>query len=480
MSNTLENTYVDDLEQIKRLRRAKEVQTLSINHDTHEGIFKGSSKKNYSTTLNACTCRDFIVRKQPCKHIYKLALELGVIDFPDNINSLPTAKSHTMQVSRKEITYKKKFKANTNSFIAIDLETTGVSYRVDKIIEIGALKVIGGKIVDTFVSLINPGIPIPPDATHINRITNAMVNNQPTFKDIFPSFVTFIEDLPLVAHNAPFDAKFLVSAFNNFDTELPNQFIDTLSISRKFFPNSPNHKLATLNTYLDLNGYASHRALDDAYVTYLLYMKCFEVENNTTINKLSPFPLQTLITDTLNSPQSQTTSTDTLSPAQSQTISTDTSSLPQSQTSSIDTLSPSQSQTSITDTLSLSQSQTTSTDTLSPAQSQTLVIDTLSPPQSQATTATEIPNNNSSTINTITQLENCSEIVDNKSQKNKITAIILCLLLGVIGIHRFYVGKHISGIIFLLTGGIGGLGIIFDLILLLRNQFTDKDGKHLT
>lgn len=394
MSNVLENTYVDDLEQIKRLRNAKTVQPLSINHDTCEGIFKGSSKECYSTTLNSCTCRDFIVRNQPCKHIYKLALELGVIDFQDNIDISIKSSTTATQTQKKEITYKKKLKANTSSFIVVDLETTGVSYKVDKIIEVGAIKVINGKIVDTFVSLINPGIPIPANATRINHITNTMVCNQPTFKDILPSFITFIEDLPLVAHNAPFDAKFLVAEFANFNTELPNQFIDTLSISRKLFPDSPNHKLTTLKTYLNLKGDASHRALDDAYVTYLLYMKCFEIETNTTINNLSPLPSQ--ISTTIN------------------------------------------------------------------------IAATI-----------ENSNNSSSTADVITQSDNYSRTIDNKSDKNRTVAIVLCLMFGAIGMHRFYVGKNVSAIIFILTCGVFGLGIIFDLILLLKNQFKDKNGKYL-
>ena len=95
-------------------------------------------------------------------------------------------------------------------FVAFDLETTGTKPQKDMIVEVGAVLFDGSCAVRSYGSLINPGLPIPPDASAVNGITDEMVRGKPGIADILGEFADFCGDLPLVAHNAPFDFKFLL------------------------------------------------------------------------------------------------------------------------------------------------------------------------------------------------------------------------------------------------------------------------------
>ncbi|MDO6353569.1 3'-5' exonuclease [Caloramator sp. CAR-1] len=160
-----------------------------------------------------------------------------------------------------------------NEFIVLDFETTGLYPETDKIIEVSALKYKDGIKVDEFHTLINPKIKIPSEITMINGITNAMVKNKPTLQVVLPNLLEFIGDLPIVAHNAPFDAKFLKYAvlYTYGEDTVNNEFIDTLNIAREIYPRLVNYKLETIKKYLQLN-LESHRAYDDTLVTAQIYL----------------------------------------------------------------------------------------------------------------------------------------------------------------------------------------------------------------
>ncbi|KXZ40049.1 DNA polymerase-3 subunit epsilon [Alkalithermobacter thermoalcaliphilus JW-YL-7 = DSM 7308] len=159
------------------------------------------------------------------------------------------------------------------NFVVLDFETTGLDPNTDKIIEIAALKYIDRSLVDEFVTLVNPEITIPKKITKINGITDDMVNDKPTIKEVLPSLLQFIGDLPIVAHNAPFDARFLKYAvLNNFgEDSIENNFIDTVKIAREIYPNLTNHKLTTIKEHLNIN-LSSHRAYNDTLVTAQIYL----------------------------------------------------------------------------------------------------------------------------------------------------------------------------------------------------------------
>jgi DNA polymerase-3 subunit epsilon len=153
-------------------------------------------------------------------------------------------------------------------FIAFDLETTGTVPGVDAIAEIGAVRFINGEVDSVFCTLIDPLKPMPPGATAVNGITNEMVMGKPTIESILPSFSDFCGDDFLVAHNAPFDSQFLMSAIKKFELPAPRGIVlDSLPIARKVLPGLPNYKLGTLIQHLKIPSQEFHRAEADA--TYL-------------------------------------------------------------------------------------------------------------------------------------------------------------------------------------------------------------------
>ncbi len=158
-------------------------------------------------------------------------------------------------------------------FIAFDLETTGTVAGVDAIVEIGAVKFSGKTPMATFSTLVDPKKHIPEDATRVNGITDDMVEGKPLIQDLLKPFAEFCEDLPIVAHNAPFDAQFLTADIKRHEMAAPQGVIlDTLPIARKVFPGLANYKLGTLVQHLNIPAGQFHRAEEDAsYCGYLFF-----------------------------------------------------------------------------------------------------------------------------------------------------------------------------------------------------------------
>ncbi|MDY4849374.1 MAG: PolC-type DNA polymerase III [Bacilli bacterium] len=154
-------------------------------------------------------------------------------------------------------------------YVVLDLETTGLSARYNKIIEFGAVKIENGIEVDRLDILINPEEPLPKKISEITNITDAMLKGQPTIKEALNKIVPWMEDAILVTHNADFDFSFLQEALvNNGMDKLTNPVIDTLSLSRYLFPESRRHRLGNLcrafEVYYDEE--SAHRADYDAHV----------------------------------------------------------------------------------------------------------------------------------------------------------------------------------------------------------------------
>lgn len=159
-----------------------------------------------------------------------------------------------------------------NDYVAIDTETTGFSPTQDKLIEFAALKVKDGKVVDSYSTLINPGLNLPLKITEITGITDDMLNDAPKINSVIHTISNFIGDSPVIGHNVIFDIKFLAAARNSCGLPVFNvTYIDTLPLSRKEFPELPDHKLVTLISELQLADKQDHRALSDAMLTHQLY-----------------------------------------------------------------------------------------------------------------------------------------------------------------------------------------------------------------
>jgi DNA polymerase III subunit epsilon len=161
-----------------------------------------------------------------------------------------------------------------DDYVVIDFETTGLRPEDDAIIQVAAVRFKNHEPVEQFVSFVNPQRPIPAKITNITGITNEDVKNAPTIAEIFPQFIDFLQDDVLVAHNAPFDMKFLLSNMRRLGMKkIQNLVIDTLPLARKYITETPNHQLETLKKWLklDLN---SHNALDDCLACAAVYQKC--------------------------------------------------------------------------------------------------------------------------------------------------------------------------------------------------------------
>jgi DNA polymerase-3 subunit epsilon len=177
-----------------------------------------------------------------------------------------------------------------NEFVVIDFETTGLNCNNGKIIEIAAIKYKNREEIDTFTTLVNPGIPIPSAATRVNHITNQMVRSAPRIEESLPELLKFIGDSIIVAHNASFDLRFLKWNANQLSVEINNPVIDTLSISRKMFPELDNHKLGTVAQHLGIRIDNAHRALDDTRATGQILIHCLSALGNDDLREKSSTP----------------------------------------------------------------------------------------------------------------------------------------------------------------------------------------------
>jgi DNA polymerase III subunit epsilon len=172
---------------------------------------------------------------------------------------------------------KEKRMGTIHRHVVVDLETTGLSPRQGhRAIEIGAVAVENGVVVEEFTSLIDAGIPVPPVVQAIHGITDEMLAGQPKPEEVLPRFSEFIAGSVLVAHNAAFDIRFLRHEFARLKMGLPHRHICTLELSRSRLARLPDYTLETI--YLHLFPEAglhrqNHRALDDARMTAKIWLK---------------------------------------------------------------------------------------------------------------------------------------------------------------------------------------------------------------
>lgn len=164
------------------------------------------------------------------------------------------------------------------TIVVLDFETSGMSPdRGDRAIEIGAVTLRQGMVVDRFQSLMNPGIRINGFIEAYTGITNRMVQAAPRAEEVMRRFAAFIGDRPLVAHNASFDSRFLAAELRRIGVQRPLTFGCSMLAARRVYPEAPNHKLETLVRYKNLlTDGVFHRALADAEMTARLWHRMSE------------------------------------------------------------------------------------------------------------------------------------------------------------------------------------------------------------
>ena len=161
------------------------------------------------------------------------------------------------------------------SYICIDLETTGLNPKRDKIIEIGAVKVVDGVEAGVFSSFVNPGRKLEDRIVALTGIQDKDLYDAPVINDVFCDLMLFMEEYPLVGHSVLSDFSFLKKAAVDLKLQFERQAVDTLKIARKYLPNLESRSLEALCDHYQIP-HRPHRALEDAKATVLLYQKLLE------------------------------------------------------------------------------------------------------------------------------------------------------------------------------------------------------------
>lgn len=158
----------------------------------------------------------------------------------------------------------------TDSYVSIDLETTGLNPKTDRIIEIGAVKVKDGICSGTFSTFVNPGRKLEERIVALTGIDDAMLADAPTLDEVFPALLDFVEDLPFLGHRILFDYSFLKKAAVDRKQIFEKSGMDTLKIARRYLPALERRTLEYLCEHYRIV-HTAHRALKDALATHELY-----------------------------------------------------------------------------------------------------------------------------------------------------------------------------------------------------------------
>ncbi|MDD6796489.1 MAG: DNA polymerase III subunit alpha, partial [Clostridiaceae bacterium] len=157
------------------------------------------------------------------------------------------------------------------TYCVLDLETTGFSPKLEKITEIGIMKVQNGKVIDSFSTFVNPEKPIPARVVEVTNITDDMVRDAETIDKVFPKMLEFIEGSVLVAHNADFDIGFLKHYAKELGYDFDFTYLDTLTLAYDLFPDYKTYKLGRIAKNLGIKVEVAHRALDDVDTTVKVF-----------------------------------------------------------------------------------------------------------------------------------------------------------------------------------------------------------------
>ena len=182
-------------------------------------------------------------------------------------------KAHAVRNKRREIPW--------SEYVALDVETTALRPEQGRILEIGAALVLDGAFQEEWSALIASSAPVPEEITNLTGITNQILAEHGIpLKEALEGLTDFLEDLPVICHNLPFDMSFLNAAFRECGLDPPsNPGRDTLDMARKRIQGVPDYKLGTLARHLNLETGTLHRALADCRVAALLYEKLKKMDD---------------------------------------------------------------------------------------------------------------------------------------------------------------------------------------------------------
>ena len=187
----------------------------------------------------------------------------------------------------KEIVTNGKGQTLDETYVVFDIETTGFSPVTNRIIEIGAVKVENGQIVDRFSTFVNPEVPIPFEIEKLTSINDSMVIDAETIEVVLPKFLDFIGDAILVAHNANFDVSFIKENAKRQGIPVDFTYVDTVGIARTLLTGQAKYTLDAVAKTLGISLENHHRAVDDAECTAEIFVKFIEMLKKDQINTLA-------------------------------------------------------------------------------------------------------------------------------------------------------------------------------------------------
>ncbi len=218
--------------------------------------------------INRCTFPKNFVKKDKYK---KTAPREYKLIFPSPANTVKVKSVFELnEILPDELTKKQ--------YVIFDLETTGLDFMNNGITEIGAVKLVDGKVVEQFTTLVKPDYRISQENFEITGISEEMVKDAPKISAVIPDFMKFIEGSILVAHNADFDMKFLKRFAGAEDYEVKNQVIDSVEVARSTLAQLRRHDLHTLAEHFGVV-FHHHRALSDAYATAEIFIELMKIKH---------------------------------------------------------------------------------------------------------------------------------------------------------------------------------------------------------
>ncbi|NLA10976.1 MAG: type I-E CRISPR-associated endoribonuclease Cas2 [Firmicutes bacterium] len=225
---------------------------------------------------------DFRVHNSTWEPIDFDGIKLMLRPSPSRIRKLQESRLGFSKASKRLIARRamnKRGTAHLNTYVVIDIETSGLHPEKHEIIELGAIRVLEHNIVERFSLLVKPVVPITTEIQKITGITNEMLNKEGVpISMAIKQFVEFLQDLPVVSHNIEFDLKFLQQACNSCGLPtIRNSKIDTLVLSRKKLKQMKSYKLGVLAKHFEIDTRQIHRSLADCEITYKLYEKLIKL-----------------------------------------------------------------------------------------------------------------------------------------------------------------------------------------------------------
>ena len=260
MSGTIFSTK-DILKKMQKVQEGSEVVVVGNAEITPEGYRRYTIKSlNYCELPKNFVYQERASRKPP---------ETYLVVKPEPIQTVSQTDMFSMVDTTPEC-----LKGKT--FVVFDFETTGTMPQEDKITEIGAVKIVDGKIIERFATMINPERKIPDLIVELTGITDDMVANAPRFEEVAGDFYKFCHGAILIAHNLTFDYSFLKNMSKPLNYVYSNRVIDTLSMARAILPNLGHHKLNNICEYFGIE-LVHHRAYNDAYATAQAFIEMIKL-----------------------------------------------------------------------------------------------------------------------------------------------------------------------------------------------------------